>query len=200
MDNVVIYARVSSKEQEAEGYSIPAQLKLLQEYASKNGYTIVKEFTDVETAKKAGRTQFSAMLSYIETNINVKHVLVEKTDRLLRNMVDFVSIERLMNEFGVTIHLVKESEKLNRDSVSNAKFIFGIKASPGKIYSPTPILFAVGSVDVPLLLRYRKISIFIIIAPGTRGIVNSRIFGRKLLSVSLKCYWKTFIFQKICKR
>lgn len=34
MTNVLIYARVSSKEQEAKGYSIPAQLKLLREYAA----------------------------------------------------------------------------------------------------------------------------------------------------------------------
>ncbi len=134
MDNVIIYARVSSKEQESEGYSIPAQLKLLQEYASKNSYLIVKEFTDVETAKKAGRTQFNAMLAFIEENTNIKHILVEKTDRLLRNMVDFVAIERLMNELGVTIHLIKEGEKLNKNSVSNAKFIFGIKVLMAKNY------------------------------------------------------------------
>ena len=30
----VVYARVSSKEQEKEGYSIPAQLKLLKDYAA----------------------------------------------------------------------------------------------------------------------------------------------------------------------
>ena len=30
----VVYARVSSKEQEREGFSIPAQLKLLKEYAA----------------------------------------------------------------------------------------------------------------------------------------------------------------------
>ena len=33
----VIYARVSSKEQEKEGFSIPAQLKLLKEYAAAQG-------------------------------------------------------------------------------------------------------------------------------------------------------------------
>lgn len=49
---VVIYARVSSREQEREGFSIPAQLKLLKEYALKNGFQIVKEFSDAETAKK----------------------------------------------------------------------------------------------------------------------------------------------------
>ena len=50
---VVIYARVSSREQEREGFSIPAQLKLLKEYALKNGFQIVQEYSDAETAKKA---------------------------------------------------------------------------------------------------------------------------------------------------
>ena len=30
---VVVYARVSSEEQEKEGFSIPAQIKLLKDYA-----------------------------------------------------------------------------------------------------------------------------------------------------------------------
>jgi len=33
MTKAVLHARVSSKDQEKEGYSIPAQLKLLREYA-----------------------------------------------------------------------------------------------------------------------------------------------------------------------
>lgn len=59
----VIYARVSSKEQEKEGFSIPAQLKLLKEYASKLGFGIAREFVDVETAKQAGRTAFGELAS-----------------------------------------------------------------------------------------------------------------------------------------
>ena len=54
----VLYARVSSKEQEEEGFSIPAQLKLLREYAAKQQFEIVEEFVDVETAKQAGRAHF----------------------------------------------------------------------------------------------------------------------------------------------
>jgi DNA invertase Pin-like site-specific DNA recombinase len=38
--HAVIYARVSSKEQEKEGFSIPAQLKLLKEYAAAQGFAI----------------------------------------------------------------------------------------------------------------------------------------------------------------
>lgn len=48
---VVLYARVSSKDQEKEGFSIPAQLRLLREYATKQGLVIDHEFTDIETAK-----------------------------------------------------------------------------------------------------------------------------------------------------
>ena len=36
----VVYARVSSKEQDKEGFSIPAQLKLLKEYAAANDLVV----------------------------------------------------------------------------------------------------------------------------------------------------------------
>jgi site-specific DNA recombinase len=51
----VLYARVSSKEQDKEGFSIPAQIKLLKEYAAANGFVVTQEYVDVETAKEAGR-------------------------------------------------------------------------------------------------------------------------------------------------
>ena len=46
MKQAVIYARVSSKDQEREGYSIPAQLKLLREYARTHDFEIAHEFVD----------------------------------------------------------------------------------------------------------------------------------------------------------
>lgn len=133
-DSVIIYARVSSKDQEVEGYSIPAQLKLLRDYATKNHYTVLSEFTDVETAKKAGRSQFNKMLTFLEANKHVKHILVEKTDRLLRNITDYALLDSLMERSNVKIHLVKENVMLSNDSRSNEKFIFGIKALMAKNY------------------------------------------------------------------
>jgi site-specific DNA recombinase len=59
---VFSYARVSSREQEREGYSIPAQRKLLAEYARSRGCLIAREFIDVESAKNPGRKQFCEML------------------------------------------------------------------------------------------------------------------------------------------
>jgi site-specific DNA recombinase len=76
------YARVSSKEQEKEGFSIHAQQKLLRSYAANNRGVIVQEYVDIETAKATGRTNFEQMVGYLKTHPKVRTVLVEKTDRL----------------------------------------------------------------------------------------------------------------------
>ena len=88
MKTAVIYARVSSKEQEREGFSIPAQLKLLREYAFRNDFSVVKEFVDIETAKTSGRQNFGEMVQFFSKNRDCRLVLVEKTDRLYRNFRD----------------------------------------------------------------------------------------------------------------
>ena len=80
----VIYARVSSKEQEKEGFSIPAQLKLLNEYAATSGFVVAREYIDVETAKQTGRAAFGEMVAYLKAHPSVRAMLVEKTDRLYR--------------------------------------------------------------------------------------------------------------------
>ena len=77
----VIYARVSSKDQEREGFSIPAQLQLLRGYATNRGVVVAKEFVDVETTKQAGRTGFGEMLTFLRKDKACRILLVEKTDR-----------------------------------------------------------------------------------------------------------------------
>src|ERR1700693_2074510 len=119
----VIYARVSSKDQEREGYSIPAQLKLLREYANSHNYEIEQEFVDVETAKVAGRKQFDEMVRYFKKNSSCRVLIVEKTDRLYRNFRDCVTLE----ELDLEIHLPKEGQIISKDSKSQAKLVHGIQ-------------------------------------------------------------------------
>src|SRR3989442_1787673 len=88
--SVVLYARVSSKDQEREGFSIPAQRKMLHIYAQQNRLTIAREFVDVETAKQAGRVGFGEMLAFLKANASCRAILVEKTDRLYRNIRDWI--------------------------------------------------------------------------------------------------------------
>ncbi len=133
----VLYARVSSKEQEKEGYSIPAQQKLIREYAAQQGLSIVHEYVDVETAKRTGRPGFAEMVSYFKQDSQkassageCRVLLVEKTDRLYRNLKDWVVIDDL----DIEIHLVKENVILSADSRSSEKFMHGIKVLMAKNY------------------------------------------------------------------
>jgi site-specific DNA recombinase len=126
----VVYARVSSKEQEKEGFSIPAQLKLLKEYAAANGFFVAREYVDVETAKQTGRAAFGEMIAYLNAHPSARVILVEKTDRLYRNLKDCVTVD----ELEVEIHFPKEGVVLSRKSRSSEKFMHGIKVLMAKEY------------------------------------------------------------------
>ena len=130
MKKAVLYARVSSKDQEREGYSIPAQLKVLREYAARNEMALVQEFVDVETAKTTGRKRFGEMVRFFEQNPNCRRVIVEKTDRLYRNFRDCVTLEDL----EVEIHLVKEGQIIEKNARSQAKLIHGMQTVIARHY------------------------------------------------------------------
>ena len=130
MKKAVLYVRVSSKEQRDEGYSIPAQKKLLRAYAKKHALRVVQEFEDAETAKRAGRREFERMLRLLRADPSIQHVLVEKTDRLSRNFRDLVTIDDL----GRTLHFVKDGQVIGSDAKSSDKFIYNIKVVMAKNY------------------------------------------------------------------
>ena len=133
----VLYARVSSDEQEKEGFSIPAQTKLLRGYAAREGFEIVDEYVDVETAKAPGRAGFNSMVAFFgkqsktrDGSHRCRTVLVEKTDRLYRNLKDYV----VLDDLDVDIHFVKEGVVLSPESHSSEKFMHGIKVLMAKNY------------------------------------------------------------------
>ncbi len=128
--HALLYARVSSKEQDKEGFSIPAQLKLLRDYARSEGIRVVEEYVDVETAKQAGRSSFGEMVDYLHQHPEARIILVEKTDRLYRNLKDWVTLD----ELDLEIHFVKENVALSPDARSSEKFMHGIKVLMAKNY------------------------------------------------------------------
>ncbi len=131
MKKAVLYARVSSTRQEKEGFSIPAQIKFLREYALKNDIEIVGEFVEAETAKKAGRAEFNRMVDYLQQHEDERIILVEKVDRLYRNLPDYGTIDNIK---GLEIHFVKENEILSENSRSSIKFMIGIRVLMAKQY------------------------------------------------------------------
>jgi len=134
MTNAIAYARVSSREQEREGYSIPAQRKLLSGYARSKGFSTKREFIDIESANNPGRKEFTRMLRLLETDDTCRIVLVEKTDRLYRNRADALAFEALIEQRGVEIHLVKEGRVISKESRSQDKFMHDIHVAVAKHY------------------------------------------------------------------
>jgi DNA invertase Pin-like site-specific DNA recombinase len=70
------------------------------------------------------------MAAYLKAHSSVRVLLVEKTDRLYRNLKDWVTID----ELDVEIHFPKEGVVLSRDSRSSEKFMHGIKVLMAKKY------------------------------------------------------------------
>jgi len=128
------YSRVSSREQEREGYSIPSQRKLLTGYARDLGFCVEHEFIDIESEKNPGRKEFTKMLHLLETDSKCRIVLVEKTDRLYRNRADALALERLIESRGIEVHLVKEGRVIGKDSRSQDKFMHDIHVAVAKHY------------------------------------------------------------------
>lgn len=135
LKRAVVYARVSSQEQ-SHGYSIEAQLDLLRQFAGQNQIRILHEYVDVETAKQTGRTNYNRMLDEIKALIesqgidNAPLILAEKTDRLYRNLLDWVALDALK----INIVMVKENALVGPDSHSSEKLIHGIKVLMAKNY------------------------------------------------------------------
>lgn len=136
--NAVILARVSSKAQEDEGYSLDSQLKLLQTYCQSKGLHVVRTFKIAETASKdQGRKIFHEMLGYIsKSRYKIYHLAVEKTDRFTRNFRDSVAIDDwLEKDTDRRLHAVKENILLHKEAKSDVKFMWNIHVSVAKKYA-----------------------------------------------------------------
>lgn len=123
----VLLARVSTKEQAMEGYSLPSQVKLLEDYARNKGLNIAKRFKISESASgKKIRENFNEMMAYVKAK-NIKIILVEKVDRLTRNFKDAVDAnDWLEGDESREIHFVKQGLTMRKNSKSNEKLQWDI--------------------------------------------------------------------------
>jgi len=99
----VALARVSSREQQREGFSLDVQEDALRRYSERVGGTIVKFFRIAETATKQDeRKAFKELLAYAKKHADeLTGLLFYKVDRAARNLFDYVELERLESEHGL---------------------------------------------------------------------------------------------------
>ena len=134
-NEVVIYCRVSSKEQEDTGYSLPAQQKLLVEYAQRKNLTVLKVFSVAESASGAKQRKiFGEMMEYMRKN-NIQILLCEKVDRLTRNLKEaVVANDWIEANEERQLHFVKQNLIIHKYAKSDEKFRWDIEIVLAKKY------------------------------------------------------------------
>ena len=103
MKNYLAVARVSSREQEREGFSLDVQVDGFEKYAKSKRGKIGRMWVISETATRADeRKMFREVMAYAKRHHRrIDGILFYKVDRALRNMRDLVSLEELESKFGV---------------------------------------------------------------------------------------------------
>jgi DNA invertase Pin-like site-specific DNA recombinase len=121
----VAYYRVSTQKQGQSGLGLEAQRKAVAEYLNGGRWTLLAEFTEVESGKRADRPQLREALALCR-----KHkatLVVAKLDRLARNVhflsglmeagVEFVAAD-MPTVNRLTIHVLAAVAEHEREMVS----------------------------------------------------------------------------------
>ena len=102
----VIYARVSSHKQAADG-NLERQRERLEAYAADRGYTVVKVLAEIASGLNERRRKLSRLLKMARDR-QIDVVVIEFKDRLAR--FGFHYIEQYLGAFNVTIDIVNGEE------------------------------------------------------------------------------------------
>lgn len=127
--NVVIYTRVSSKEQAETNQSLETQKKYCLEYALKNNLNILGFFGGTyESAKTDERNEFNRMIRFVKNQKEgVSKILVYSLDRFSRTGDNAIFISSELKKRGISIVSVTQPIDVSTHSgvlQQNIQFIF----------------------------------------------------------------------------
>jgi site-specific DNA recombinase len=114
MKQYFAYTRVSTVKQGEHGVSLQEQKAEIERYAHQRGLMITEWIEERETAAKAGRTLFNAMMSRLRKG-EAAGVIIHKIDRSARNLRDWVDIGQLTDD-GIEVHFTREALDLQSSS------------------------------------------------------------------------------------
>lgn len=112
-----LYTRVSTDEQVEKGFSLEAQKRRLMEFCIKNNYEIYKLYSDegISGHSISKRKSLQEMLQAAREG-KFDCVIVYKTDRLSRNLLDLLTIKKELDSAGVELIMSDESVDTSDDT------------------------------------------------------------------------------------
>jgi site-specific DNA recombinase len=174
MKQFVALARVSSREQEREGFSLEIQEDALRRYATQAGGEIAKLFRIAETASKGDeRKTFRELVNYAKKNAGfLDGLLFYKVDRAARNLFDYVELERLESEYDLPFISVSQPT----ENTPAGRMMRRTLANMASFYTEQQ------SVDVREGLS-RRVQEGWFVTRGPYGYRNVRIDGRGMVEI-----------------
>lgn len=107
MKKAIGYVRVSTEEQAKEGVSLEAQEERIRKYAEYKGFELVEVIRDEgKSGGTANREGFQKLLARIEAN-GFDALILFNLDRLSRDMLTLLALERLLDECNVELHTIE---------------------------------------------------------------------------------------------
>lgn len=105
----VIYARVSTDDQAERGYSLPSQIDACREYAQRNNFYIVGQFSDDYSGAKLDRPEFTKLRAVIADK-GADVLIVFSSDRLTRSLAHALIIREELQMTNVELHYVRRGK------------------------------------------------------------------------------------------
>ncbi|MBP3917308.1 MAG: IS607 family transposase [Clostridium sp.] len=126
----LIYARVSTKKQQAAG-NLERQKKRLIEYADSNGYTVCNVFEEVASGINENRRGLMKMIQYAKAN-DVSYIIIEYKDRLARFGYNYIKIIFDLLDIKIIITETVENKDLNTEMAEDVLAV--ITSFSAKLY------------------------------------------------------------------
>lgn len=126
MRNAGIYVRVSTEKQASEGYSIAAQRENLTKFAKSNDFKVFNVYADEGISGKSveGRPAIKKLIQDIQSG-KIDVVLIQKFDRLTRNISDTEDFIKLFQKYDIDVWSISDGKV--DVSNSNGKFMTLLK-------------------------------------------------------------------------
>jgi len=127
-DKVVIYARVSSRDQKED---LERQIEYLKNYCSSRGYQVAKILTDISSGLNENRKGLKQLFKLVESG-EVTKVVITYRDRLTR--FGFKYLEQYFHSHGVEIEVIFDDEEKTPEKELVEDLLAIVTSFAGKLY------------------------------------------------------------------
>lgn len=134
-NKAIIWTKVSALEQR-RGLSLQHQIADTQQYCLKNGFEILKKYSDTEGGSSGNTLKFKEMIKFIKQQKEPVNIITQSFERLYRDVKSCTEISKPKEDGKIIIHCTKYNEIVYKDNESFRAKLCLILANHRRPYKP----------------------------------------------------------------